>query len=351
MLFGIFNINRLGVGFIYMQHLQSGLSMTKAIPLIHKTAAIMQLGILKQYVDDIWPIINEAQLPIYLDSTSAQYIPFRTFAKFLQAVFERLSSQDFITFVQQGAERYSKEIAPIKQAKTMQVSLDALGLFLPIQSAKLSSAFLNTKCLQHCLELTLEDIKPFGFVSELYTICVAHHYLTQHCSDIKVPSKYHVVSQEKSGLDKLKISTDTPQFMGQMSTAIFYNSTIETSASSQQLTWEKTKPPFSKQLSNALESYIGRQDLSLEAFSDIIGIPVRTIQRHLAQDGSSYRKIKESLNIAFAKRVMVEREVSISDISGHLGYTDPSQFIRAFRKIENITPLQWRKQTRTGRKS
>ncbi|MDO6498238.1 helix-turn-helix domain-containing protein [Photobacterium sanguinicancri] len=49
------------------------------------------------------------------------------------------------------------------------------------------------------------------------------------------------------------------------------------------------------------------------------------------------------MNIAFAKRVMKQRNVSISEISAHLGYAEPSQFIRAFKKSENITPLQWSK--------
>ena len=318
--------------------------MSKTIPLIHKAAAIIQLDILKQYVEDVWPIINDAQLPIYLESTSAKYIPFRVFSKLLQATSEQMPSQEFTTFIQQGAERYSMVIDTIKPpTKTRLPLLDVLGEALPIHQAEFLHNPLNKQNSQLCLELKVEDMEPFGLVCELYTICVAHYYLTRNCSDIKEPSKYHLVSQEKSGLDKLQISTDTPQFMGQPNTALFYHSTINKLGSLQQSNWEKVNHSFSSQLSDALESYIGRQDLSLEAFSDIIGIPVRTIQRHLAQDGSSYRKIKESLNIAFAKRVMIEREASISDVSEHLGYADPSQFIRAFRKAENLTPLQWYK--------
>ncbi|MUJ36981.1 helix-turn-helix domain-containing protein [Aliivibrio fischeri] len=318
--------------------------MSKTIPLIHKAAAIIQLDILKQYVEDVWPIVNEAQFPIYLESTSAQYIPFRVFAKLLQATFEQLPAQEFTTFIQQGAERYSMIIDTIKPStKTKQPLLDVLGEALPIQRAEFLYSSLNKQNSQLCVELKVEDMDPFGFVCELYTICVAHHYLTRDRTDIKEPSKYHLVSQEKSGLDKLQISTDTPQFMGQLSTALFYHATINKSGSLQQSNWEKANDTFSSQFSDALESYIGRQDLSLEEFSDIIGIPVRTIQRHLMQSGLSYRKIKESLNMAFAKRVMIEREASISDISEHLGYADPSQFIRAFRKAENLTPLQWYK--------
>ncbi|MUK62360.1 helix-turn-helix domain-containing protein [Aliivibrio fischeri] len=325
--------------------------MSKTIPLIHKAAAIIQLDILKQYVEDVWPIVNEAQLPIYLESTSAQYIPFRVLSRLLQATFEQLPAQEFTTFIQQGAERYSMVIDTIKPStKTKRPLLDVLGEALPIQRAEFLYSSFSKQNSQLCIELKVEDMDPFGFVCELYAICVAHHYLTRERSDIKEPSKYHLVSQEKSGLDKLQISTDTPQFMGQVSTALFYRSSTETSTSTQQLTWKKNSQPFVKQLSNALEGYIGRQDLSLEAFSGIIGMSVRTIQRYLTHDGSSYREIKESLNMTFAKRVMIERDASISDISEHLGYTNPSQFIRAFKRVENITPLQWRKQTKTARK-
>lgn len=317
--------------------------MSKSIPLIHKAAAITQIEALKPYIKDIWPIVHYSKLPIYLDSTSAQFIPFRAFSRLLQAAFEQLPHQAFIAFIQRGATSYSKQIAHNSKQNNKVNSLARLADLLPIERVSSKHSTLSKHHSEFSLAFTLEDVEPFNFVGELYAISVAHSYLIQQRSDIKKPSKYHLVSQDKSGLDKLSISTDTPQFMGQTSIALFYPSTVKQHSTTLDLHWEKQVQPFSIQASCALESYIGRQDLRLEDFSDIIKIPTRTIQRHLAQDGTSFRQIKESLNIAFAKRVMKQRNVSISEISAHLGYAEPSQFIRAFKKSENITPLQWSK--------
>ncbi|MGF1752771.1 AraC family transcriptional regulator [Vibrio makurazakiensis] len=315
--------------------------MDKNIPLIHKSAAMIQIDKLKPFVQNIWPMVNQANLPIYLDSTSAQSIPFTVFSRLLHSAFEQLPHHDFIAFIQQGADTYVKQFENLGSPKT----LNHLSALLPIQRAQLKLPELKGSGITTCLELTLEGIEPFSFVEELYAICVAHHVMTQEYGGLLLPSKYHLLSQTREGLDKLNISTDTPQFMGQANTAIFYDLKDRSCEMGLEQRWENQAQPFTTQVSSALESYIGRQDLSLVEFSEVVEIPPRTIQRYLGKEASSYRKIKESLNMKFAKRVMSERNASISDISEHLGYADTSQFIRAFKKSENITPLQWRKKT------
>lgn len=89
--------------------------------------------------------------------------------------------------------------------------------------------------------------------------------------------------------------------------------------------------------------YIGRVDVDLVSFGQINRMGKRTIQRALSEEGTTFRTIKETLSFEFAKRVMTEQDYSISDIALHLGYADASQFIRAFKRANGITPLQWKK--------
>nr|WP_256099310.1 AraC family transcriptional regulator [Vibrio sp. Scap16] len=58
---------------------------------------------------------------------------------------------------------------------------------------------------------------------------------------------------------------------------------------------------------------------------------------------TTYKAIKESLVIEFAKRVISQQCYSIADVALHLGYADASQFIRAFKRVYGITPYQWQK--------
>ncbi|GAB7220203.1 helix-turn-helix domain-containing protein [Vibrio comitans] len=321
--------------------------MNKTIPLIHKSAAIAQIEALKLYVKDIWPIVSDAQLPIYLDSTSAQFIPFHSLCRLFQSALKHLTATEFIEFIYCGAKSYSQHIEGICLSDKSKGVRDKGGLcklvhYLPIQEMEFTSSSNGT--VSDCsLTMTLEEVEPYTFISELYVISVAHHCLTQQYPALIEPIKYHLVTDEKFGLDALKASTKAPQFLGQECTALFYRSSNLLGFSDLNQHWRKQTQTFTEQVAGALESYIGRQEVSLDTFSSIVGIPPRTVQRHLGNEGQAFRKIKESLNMAFAKRIMIERNVSISDIAEHLGYSDTSQFIRAFKKSEKMTPLQWRK--------
>jgi len=44
-----------------------------------------------------------------------------------------------------------------------------------------------------------------------------------------------------------------------------------------------------------------------------------------------------------AKQWLIETDMKIGDIADRLAYTNPQNFIRFFRKMENMTPGQYRK--------
>ena len=41
--------------------------------------------------------------------------------------------------------------------------------------------------------------------------------------------------------------------------------------------------------------------------------------------------------------VLIQRNSAVGDIAVHLGYADDTQFVRAFKRANGITPLQWKK--------
>ena len=53
----------------------------------------------------------------------------------------------------------------------------------------------------------------------------------------------------------------------------------------------------------------------------------------------------QQLRIQYAKTLLVvQRDLSVSDISEKIGYQSPSYFIKQFKRFENITPKEFRKQ-------
>ncbi|HZP87282.1 MAG TPA: AraC family transcriptional regulator ligand-binding domain-containing protein [Burkholderiales bacterium] len=75
-----------------------------------------------------------------------------------------------------------------------------------------------------------------------------------------------------------------------------------------------------------------------------LAMTVRTMHRHLAQTGTSFRKMRDELLRQRAEALLREHRVPIGEVSYLLGYAEPSNFHRAFRRWTGLTPAQWREQ-------
>ena len=73
-----------------------------------------------------------------------------------------------------------------------------------------------------------------------------------------------------------------------------------------------------------------------------LSMTVRTMHRHLVEAGTSFRKIRDELLRQRAEELLLERRVPIGEVSYLLGYAEPSNFHRAFRRWTGFTPAEWR---------
>jgi AraC-like DNA-binding protein len=73
-----------------------------------------------------------------------------------------------------------------------------------------------------------------------------------------------------------------------------------------------------------------------------MAMTVRTMHRHLVEAGTSFREIRDELLRRRAEQLLRERRVPIGEVSYLLGYAEPSNFHRAFRRWTGLTPNEWR---------
>lgn len=91
----------------------------------------------------------------------------------------------------------------------------------------------------------------------------------------------------------------------------------------------------------------GHADLSLAAGR--VQIPVRTLQRRLAEAGVSYSDLVTEIRFELARELLAEPGEKVETIAGLVGYTDASNFTRAFRQHTGMTPTGYRRSLIKGR--
>lgn len=101
----------------------------------------------------------------------------------------------------------------------------------------------------------------------------------------------------------------------------------------------------------AVREALGR---SLEGAPDfdevarLLHVSPRTLHRRLADEGTSFRSIKEHLRRELALQRLEKTRASVADIATELGYSEPSAFFRAFRGWTGASPSAHRRRARRG---
>lgn len=84
----------------------------------------------------------------------------------------------------------------------------------------------------------------------------------------------------------------------------------------------------------------GQSNVKLAA--EAAGMTVRTLQRRLTEAGVSYTQLVNTTRVDIAARWLQTGELSITEIATMLGYTDASNFTRAFRRQTGVSPQAFR---------
>jgi AraC-like DNA-binding protein len=103
-------------------------------------------------------------------------------------------------------------------------------------------------------------------------------------------------------------------------------------------------------LSQRIRQMLRQQDPAhwhAPALSDALNVSVRSLHRHLADEGTSLQKIKTELRHNMACRELAQTDRQIKQIASHVGFQSEASFARAFKQWTGQSPAQYRRsQTR-----
>jgi len=76
----------------------------------------------------------------------------------------------------------------------------------------------------------------------------------------------------------------------------------------------------------------------IEMIAAMTGISLRSLQRRFASSGSTYRDLVDRVRFEEATRLLQDPSIPVNEIAFHLGYADPANFTRAFKRWTGISP-------------
>ncbi|MGQ0709554.1 MAG: AraC family transcriptional regulator ligand-binding domain-containing protein [Rhodoferax sp.] len=106
---------------------------------------------------------------------------------------------------------------------------------------------------------------------------------------------------------------------------------------------EQQRPPsFSERVQWLLGRQLcgGRPDIPAMALE--LGVSERTLQRRLADEGTSFQHLLSAVRRERAHALLADLELELGEIAFLLGFEDQNSFFRAFRQWEGQTPSHWR---------
>ena len=87
---------------------------------------------------------------------------------------------------------------------------------------------------------------------------------------------------------------------------------------------------------------IADRDMSLQALSGYFGISERTLQRRLAESGTSIQALRDDTRRQLSLQLLTQSDLSIAEIGYRLGYSRPGAFTRSVIRWFKKTPSQMR---------
>lgn len=82
---------------------------------------------------------------------------------------------------------------------------------------------------------------------------------------------------------------------------------------------------------------------SAEDVARALNVSLRTLQRKLAPNGTTFREVSESVRERLAEAYLSDPRVSIAEVAFMLGFSDQTSFTRAFRRWTGEAPGRWRR--------
>ena len=102
------------------------------------------------------------------------------------------------------------------------------------------------------------------------------------------------------------------------------------------------KNDISAQVKSKIIELLPSGNISEDHIASSLNKSLRSLQRKLAEQGYSYKRLLEVTKQELAKQYVEDSKYSINEVTYLLGFTEPSNFSRAFKRWTGVSPSEYR---------
>lgn len=328
----------------------------QAIKLVKKEDVQFFLEMFEDIDVDFYQLLHESYIPSDIGSATYTYLPEKTLENLVTQLGERSCKEQFAYTVWIACrENYiPKFVAKLNNNGCVKALIEQSCLLLSDakNSTELSLKFVGDKWWLVREKTFSEDI--WFKYAEIFSVIFINELLYALIGKQWYMSEVAIRSADIEGFNLLP-EFKTVQFYTQRSvTAVrIPEGLLETeSRLAIQITTtldspeDNTDQSFVSLFKLAIHPYLSTGKLPIKWAAKILNMHVRTLQRRLVEEGTTYSELIEQMVLEQALYYLANSTLSITEIAAQMGYSEAAHFTRAFKRQMNMTPSQYRKLSR-----
>lgn len=318
----------------------------KQIPVIQTQYAKIFVELFTQNGYDIHKILQDSDLPADLMKNNSDYVP----AESIKRLIYMASSQLGVTkFSELLCLSFRRNIIPnllvgLENYTTFGDLLQDFEVLIRQDSPGSTATYAQLYGQHWIIRPIMGNQEWYTQLNELFMVLYVQELVTLLTGEEWFAKTVHLQGKEfdivKDLLNKnCQISIEQP-YTGVLIPQEIYDHKISIGSTTRTaMEWHTS---FTDSVFETLRPYCLEQNLTVEEAAGILNYSVRTFQRKLSEEHTSFRKLKDSILLSLSCELM-EQGKTLTFIAKQLGYQDISHFSRAFKRITGLTPKLYKK--------
>ncbi len=326
------------------------------IALARMTYVLAYVDVLRRIGAPVERELRRARLPTLLDELSDTYVSAVPVLGFLESIARSEGVDDLPLLVTERGtfRRLRTELQnSIRSAPTLYARLQRLGEFVSVENTNLRLSIISERDKTR-LCLSLRDVSAGSALQ--YSEWLQIDALIDTIRDAVGPewSPLEITFQSRFALPRRAFERfpNVRLRLGSPETSITVPSSLlcgfcspnqgkspaDRTAVPLEIAPCLPQPDFPNSLKLALRAYLGEGYPDVNLAAEIAGVSPRTLQRRLLQVGLSYRTLIREIRVETAAEILAHSNATALDAAYAVGYRDPSNFSRAFRRVTGLNP-------------